>query len=591
MQDGGVARPSIRLGTAARVAFGLAAVGVGVGSLVLAQGPAKLTTYAGQSTVAAVLAPAAGFALVVAGLLVSLSRSSRLVGDVTALAGLTWFAPVWIGWHGGPPVARSLGMLAAGFTFPLILHAALGYPDGRIHTTTARILAGAAYAAAVLATVGLALFRDPFFDPKCWANCTDNVFLVRSLPSLARAIEVTERWFAVAAAAALVAVCAVRIARDSSPGRRTLVPVAMPAVLFAGAVAAHAIARQRMPKEDPSDPVFFSIFAIASGALILLAGGLSWGWLRLRLQRAAVARIVTRLGEAPPPGSLQAALARAVGDPALQIAYWLPGVRRFVDAVGQAVAEPVSAPGRATTALVRDGQRVAVMSHAAGVPEIEAQLGPAVLLALENERLQAEGLAQLQELRASRARIVETGDNERQRLERDLHDGAQQRLLAVSYEIRLARDSAEAQGDRATSLSLTTALEEVQAALDELRELAHGIYPAILAEAGLADALASVADTARIQVELGEVVQERLPSPVETAAYVVVVDALGDATTRGATAAAITAVRDNHHLVVTVQDDGSERTSAMVQLDDRVGALGGTLEVQATTLRAAIPCE
>jgi signal transduction histidine kinase len=161
----------------------------------------------------------------------------------------------------------------------------------------------------------------------------------------------------------------------------------------------------------------------------------------------------------------------------------------------------------------------------------------------------------------------------------------------VSYEIRLAIASAEADGDVETGSVLGAGLESVHAALDELRELAHGIYPAILGEAGLAAALATLADTASLVLDVEGVAGERYPGSVETAAYVVVVEALDDATARGATQAAVTAVRDNDELVVTVDDDGSERTSTIVQLDDRVGALGGRLEVGSMTLRAAIPCE
>jgi signal transduction histidine kinase len=591
MQDGGVAHSSIRWAVAARLAIGLAAVSIGLGSLALAQGPGKFTTYAGQSSAAAVLGLIAGFALVLAGLVVSFRRSWTLVGNLTLLADFAWFAPVCVGWQGGSPLVRSLGMLGAGFTFPLLVHAALAYPNGRVQTTAGRVVVGAAYVEAVLAALGLALFRDPFFDPNCWANCTDNSFLLLSLPRVARAIETTDRWFAVAAGAAFVAVCIARLVRNSGPGRRALLPVAMPAMLFAGGITAHAIALQRVPKEDPSDPIFFSTFVIMSAAVTLFAAGLLWGSVNMRLQRRAVARIVTSLGDAPPPGSLESALARAVGDPQLRIAYWLTNTQRYVDANGQPVAEPIAAPGRATTALVRDERRVALVSHAAALPEIESEMGAAVRLALENERLQAEGLAQLEELRASRTRIVETGDAERRRLERDLHDGAQQRLLAVSYEIRLARAAAEEHGDVETSSFLAAALDGVQAALDELRELAHGIYPAILGEAGLATALATLADTAPLQLEITDVAEERYPSPVETGAYVLVVEALDNAATRGATHATVTAVRDNDQLVVTVEDDGSERTSAMVQLDDRVGALGGRLVVGSMTLRATIPCE
>jgi signal transduction histidine kinase len=580
----------IRRANLARLAAGLVTLAVGLGALAVAQGPGRFTTYAGRSGLSTALTVAAGLALVVAGLVTSLSHRASRTGDLAMLAGLIWFAPVWVGWDKGPPLVRSLGMPAAGFTFPLLLHLVLAYPSGRLRGAVARTLVSAVYLEAALAAIGTALFRDPFSDPDCWANCTDNRFLLRSLPPLAGAIEVADRWFTVAAAAALLVVCAWRLLRDSGPARRALLPVALPAILLAAAVIAHTIALQRRPLEDPSDPAFAAIFVIGCAAVLLLAAGLVWAAVRTRVQRRAVAQIATSVGQAPPPGSLQAALAQAVGDPELKIAYWLPDAQHYVDATGRPVAEPVAAPGRAITTLVRDGHPIAVVSHTAALPDLERELGAAARLALDNERLQAEALAQLDQLQASRVRIVETGDAERRRLERDLHDGAQQRLLALSYDLRLARAQAQADDDLQSGSLLTQATDQAQAALEELRELAHGIYPAILVEAGLTPALATLADSAPLPVEIRDATQGRYPAVVETAAYLLVAEALDDAAGRGASHAVISAVRDGGRLMVMVEDDGSDRTAAMIQLADRVGALDGRLEVEPRRLRAEFPC-
>jgi signal transduction histidine kinase len=576
--------------TLARLAAGPVALALASGALAVAQSSGSFTTYAGRSGLAATLTVAAGLALVVAGLVTAFGRQAGRIGDLAVLAGLVWFAPVWVGWDRGPPLVRSLGMLAAGFTFPLLLHLVLAYPGGRLRGPAPRTLVAAAYLEAAVVALGRALFRDPFFDPNCWANCTDNLFRLYPLPGLARAIEVADRWFTVAAAAALVALCAWRLLRDSGPARRALLPVALPAILLAATVIAHAITLQRRPLEDPSDPAFQTIFLLGCTAVILLAAGLVWAAVRTRVQRRAVARITTSLGQAPPAGSVQAALAQAIGDPELQIAYWLPDARHHVDAFGRPVAEPVAGPGRAITVLVRDGHRIAVVAHTAALPDLEPELGAAVRLALENERLQAEALAQLDQLRASRVRIVETGDSERRRLERDLHDGAQQRLLALSYDLRLARTQAQADGDSHTGSLLTQATDQAQAALGELRDLAHGIYPAILTEAGLAPALATLADAAPLPVEIRDTAQGRYPAAVETAAYLLVAEALDDAAGKGASHAVVRTVRDGGRLVVTVEDDGTGRTSAMVKLADRVGALDGQLAVEPTRLQAELPC-
>jgi signal transduction histidine kinase len=185
---------------------------------------------------------------------------------------------------------------------------------------------------------------------------------------------------------------------------------------------------------------------------------------------------------------------------------------------------------------------------------------------------------------------VETADAERRGLERNLHDGAQQRLLALSYEIRLARAAAQSDRDVATEMALARATEHTQAVLVELRDLAHGIYPAVLAEAGIGPALATLADTAPVPVEIHRAGHDRYPGPVESAAYFAVAEALGDAARRGAGHAIVTVVYDDGRLVVTVEDNGSGGASPMVATADRVGALGGSLSTKPGRCRAEIPC-
>ena len=186
---------------------------------------------------------------------------------------------------------------------------------------------------------------------------------------------------------------------------------------------------------------------------------------------------------------------------------------------------------------------------------------------------------------------VETGDAERRRLEHDLHDGAQQRLLALSYDLRLAGAAARADGAAEAASLLAEATSEAQAALADLRELAHGIYPAILTEAGLASAIATLADAAPLPVEIRETRPgDRYAAPVETAIYLVAAEAIEDAGARGASHVTLSLVREDDRLVLDAADDGSARTSLMVHLADRVGALGGSLEVAPMRVRAEVPC-
>jgi signal transduction histidine kinase len=575
---------------AVRLLVGLLGLGAAAGALAIAEGPGRFVTYAGSSGGGGALTLFAGLGLIAAGLVTSLGRRPGRTADLALLAGLTWFAPVWVGWQEGPPLVRSVAMVLAGFTFPLVFHLVLAYPSGRLHSVAVRALVGVVYLEALIAALLLAVFRDPYFDRGCWANCTVNSFLVRSLPSFAHTIEVGDRWFVASAGVVLATISAVRLARGSRLARMRLAATAVPAIVFAGAVIARVIVLQRVTVEDPFDTGLFASFATQSIALVLLATGLIGAVIRAYVERRAVARVVANLDEAPAPGSVQTALAEALGDQELRVVYWVGAAKRYVDAHGRVVSEPAPAPGRTVTRLVRNERTIAAISHAAAVPELESRIGPALRLALENEGLQAEALARLEELRASRARIVETADLERRRLERDLHDGAQQRLLALSYDIRLAHSSAEAEGDAPTKLALAGAIEDAQGALEELRELAHGIYPAVLTEAGLGPALATLADAAPFPVEIRRAEQRRYPAPVETAAYFTVAEAVDDAARRHADHAAVSIVHDDGRLVISVEDCGSQRTSSMVGLADRVGALGGTIVVEPTILRVEIPC-
>jgi signal transduction histidine kinase len=579
-----------RLAAPVRAAAALAGLAVAAGALAVAAGPGRATTYAGSSAAGAALTVCAGLGLIAAGLVICLTRGPGWTGDLALGAGVCWFAPVWVAWQDGPPLIPSIAMVAAGFTFPLLVHLVLTRPTGRADSKPARVLVTAVYAEAALTGSALALFRDPYFDPGCLANCTVNVFLVRSLPPLARAVEIGDRWFTATAALALIVVCAARLARASGPARQRLLPVHLPAAGFAVAVAARAVVLQKTTVEDPFNPALFTIFAIGSAAVILLAAGLVSGVGRARAERRTVARIAASLDQAPAPGSLQSALAAALHDPGLQIAYWLPGAHSFVDASGRAVPEPSATPGRAVTRLTRTGRTVAVISHSGAVPGIESQIGPAIRLGLENERLQAELLAQLEELRASRARIVETADAERRGLERNLHDGAQQRLLALSYDIRLARAAAQAEGDAPADGALAEAAGETLGVLGELRDLAHGIYPAVLAEAGIGPALGTLADTAPLPVQVLGAVHDRYPAQVEATAYFTVAEAVDDAARRGAGHATVSISQEGGRLMVTVEDDGPGDASPMVAAADRVGALGGSLSTGRAGCRAEIPC-
>jgi signal transduction histidine kinase len=268
------------------------------------------------------------------------------------------------------------------------------------------------------------------------------------------------------------------------------------------------------------------------------------------------------------------------------------GDGRFVDVEGHGMdVGPRS--GRTVTPLMRSEEVVAIIDHRVELLDDPARVDDVVVasrLALESERLQAELRSQLEDLRASRVRVVEATDTERRRLERNLHDGAQQRLVSLSMALRLVRRALDSASDSSLTERADEANDELRAAITELRDLAHGIYPAVLTDEGLAAAVEALRETSTIAIDLGELPEGRLDPRVEAAAYFIVADT-AMRTTAGKIRVVIRCLADR--LVVDVQKDGPPPDS-IVDLEDRVGALDGTVAVHAdgalVSIRAEIPC-
>jgi signal transduction histidine kinase len=304
-----------------------------------------------------------------------------------------------------------------------------------------------------------------------------------------------------------------------------------------------------------------------------------------------------------PPGHVREALARTLGDPSLELALWLPERGCYVDSQGRSVELPPPGAERAVTVLGPPDTPVAALLHDPALLQrrslVEAA-GAAASLALENERLQAELRAQLAELRASRARIVQAGDEERRRLERNLHDGAQQRLLGLGLALQLARAELGA-GANGASEVLDEAEQELRTALDELRELARGIHPAILTDQGLEAAVRSLAERSPAPVTITAVPEERLGEPIEAAAYFLISESLANSAKYArASAIRVRIVRRDGTAIVDIDDDGvggadPDHGSGLRGLSDRIHALDGDFRVDSprgggTHIHAEIPC-
>jgi signal transduction histidine kinase len=559
-----------------RATVPLFALAYGIALLVVdprASEPQVPTSYAGASTLAAVVGLVAGIGLLVVGSALWLERGRDREAVLLVLAGVAWFAPDWVGWEDGSSLARSVGAVVAPFLPALLLDLVATVGGGRI----ARLCSHAAYAATIAVSAGRALFRDPFLDAHCWSNCTANAFLVDADRGVARALDSTLPRLTLAAGVLATLLSGGRAIAATPAARRAELPLLAALALAGAAEAAYGLALILDPAESADRLSFRALYVAAGGTLWVVALAAGWTIVRTHRRRSAVARLAADLEAAAATGSLSAALADSLGVPGLDVGY--PVGDHLVGGDGLPVAED----GRAATPLVRGDRTIALLLHEpdAVLPdELERELGSTARLAIENERLRAEVLSRLHDLRASRARIVETADAERRRLERNLHDGAQQQLLALSYDLRRAESSADGE----LAAVLCGGVAEVGAALEELRELAHGIHPAILSEAGLGAALRSLADTARVPLDLVGCADGRFPQAAEAAAYAVAVEALEEA---GEDGLALRVAADGDALVVDAEGQGVGPT---IHLSDRVGALGGTVAATPFGLRAEIPC-
>jgi signal transduction histidine kinase len=528
----------------------------------------------------------AGWSLVAVGVAASVRRPASRFGALLAAAGLAWFLAELDNPGVGSSIAFTAGLVGFAACPPLVAHAALAYPDGEVRGGLERLALAVAYVAgAGVMGIGTALGSDPAREG-C-SQCPRNLVAITSDPQLAAAIQRDGVRLGMAWAAALSVLMVWRLARSSSAARALLAPVLVAATCFTALVAvdyAHGLGRGFLS----NDRLDNRLWACEAVALVAMALGVVVAWLRVRRARDAMARLVVELDAAPAPGGLRDALARALGDPDLEIAYPV-GDGRHVDHAGHAV-DPLGAAGRVATPLLRGGRPVAVLVHRPELvddPALLEEVGTAARLALDHERLQAELRAQLEALRASRARTVQAADAERRRLERDLHDGAQQRLVVLSFALALLRD---ATGPDAAPRA-TAAEEEVRAALEDLRELGRGIFPAVLIDEGLAAALESLAEDGDAPLVLGAMPGERAPAPVEAAAYFLVAQLARGA--RGGTLR-VTAALEGGRLVVELVATGAI-DGDLVGVEDRIGALDGrlTVEREADTrvaVRAEMPC-
>ena len=538
-----------------------------------------------------------GWAFIGTGLFAWLRRPDNRIGPLMTAVGFVWFLAA-LGASETPGVFI-VGILFGALSFALLLHMLVAFPSGRLEGKWERFFVGVAYLdTTVIPWIGVLFHQTADHDTYC-DGCPANPIMISDQLQFAEFIFGLQSVIGVVGVTGIVVLLVRRWRASSASYRRAIAPVLLAGIATLVLLAISLLGDvSGVPDGDAEDAVdLASLVAFAAIPFAFL-----FGLLRSRLSRAsAVSELVMRLSEEDPRQGLRDALAEALGDPSLSLAYWIPDQERYVDEAGQ----PVQIPAKegVCTHVDRDGQPLAVICHDEDLEDerdLVTAVGAAASIALENERLNAELRARVEELRASRARIVKAGDDERRRLERDLHDGAQQRLVALALNMRLIESKLDKDPAGAKELLRDTA-EELSEATTELRELARGLHPAVLSDRGLRPALEALAGRAPLEVEL-ESPEARLPEPIECATYYVVAEALTNvARYAEASHAFVNVDRANGSLTVEVRDDGvggadPASGSGLRGLADRVAALDGRLEVtsppgQGTVVRAVIPCE
>ena len=513
------------------------------------------------------------------------------IGLLFTLVGYAWFLPSLGRLHDA--LAFTAGNLLVNLYQSCLAHLALAWPYGRLRSRLDRVVVAGTYCWNFGNTAVSMIFWNPRANG-CSAACPANLLLADSSNRLHNAIGSVTSVISIGVTAAVAALIAWHWWSARGYARRamtSLIWVALPIAAYIGVL------------NFQSDLGISNLLAYGVGPLILITAPAAYaiGMLRTGVTRRAIGAALVELEPGPPPGRLRDALSRALGDPALQIAFRTQDSSGYLDTSGQPV-DPAQLPaGRVLTPLDAGGDAALIHpNELRHEPDLVKVAVTAASLALEHARLQAEVQAQLEQVRASRARIVEAGDAERRRLERDLHDGAQQRLVTLSLALGMARSRAAGADPELVSL-IEAAGKEAREALVELRELARGIHPAVLTETGLAGAIQALVERSPVATTIAEVPHGRFPPAIEATAYFVVCEALANIAKHAlADSAQVTIRQLPGRLIVQVSDNGAggarpEGGSGLRGLADRVASAGGVLRIDSppgrgTRLEADIPC-
>jgi signal transduction histidine kinase len=525
------------------------------------------------------------------------ARPDNWLGPVMIVTGFAWFAGLMSEATDG--VVYTVGvavqyLFVAGFVYII-----LTFPSGRLRARIDRWIMLVAVVALGLQVAAM-LFGSGS-GLRCGGNCGHNLIQLFHANGLALALLSIERIAAVALTLTAVGLVVFRWLRASRPERRevTWVVLAGTATLVA---LLSTVVDDLLGNPLSSGPATVWFFTLVLVPIAIVAT-----FVRRTLARGSVAGLVVQLGGPTEPADLRAALSTALGDPSLELAYWFPAEGRYVTGDGRPVEVPGADSARRSTFVQRDGTPIAMLLHDPALEHNSAlvqSVCAAAGLALENERLGAELRARLVELNASRGRLVEATDAERRRIERNLHDGTQQRLVSIAMSLGLLESKLRPDQSDAAPI-VHEARTALTLALEELRELTQGIHPTLLVERGLPVALEELCRRAGLPAHLRIDLDTRLPDQVETAAYYFASEAVSNAVKHShGSEIRVDVSYDGRMLTVDIVDDGiggaavggrAGAGSGLRGLGDRVEALGGQFTVSSppgrgTRLVARIPC-
>jgi signal transduction histidine kinase len=553
-------------------------------------------------------------ALLGVGLYASYRDPESRFGKVLYLTGVCWFFVTLA--NSDSAALYSVGRIA-GWVFEVVLaYALLSYPTGRLEGRASRaivifgaLLIGLLYMPTIPITAQYPL-PAPF--TACTMHCPQNVFLSGSEPAvLPDLIKPVRDFLAILTYIGVVAVLAARLRTAGHNQRRTLVPVLGAAVLrFVAAIVYVALRRGNVDGAGTEAAVFVALLSVPATALGFLLGLLQW---RV-YSGGALRRLTTGLVDARDPAELRGLLAESLEEPKVGLFFADPEAT-WHDAAGGTVAAPTGPPHACVhEAVAESGLRVTVVCEEGfrDRPEFLDAVCACVVSGLERQRLDAALATSLAEVAASRKRLAGAADSARRQIERDLHDGAQQQLVALRVKLELAREALEDGGGGRGAEMVAGLGPEVDEIIEEVRSLARGIYPALLASDGLPEALRAAGQRSPVPVTIAADGVGRLPSDTESAVYFCCLEALQNVAKHAAGATAVTIeLGGEGELRFTVTDDGpgfaagrlaangadgDAPGSGVTGMTDRLAAVGGELWIESapgvgTRVRGRVPLD